>query len=148
MVITMKRIIAILLCAITLFALCSCALTEESDIDATLEALKDAEEITAHLYADEEISYTLEVTDELCDLVSGKWEAAGGQDGGKKVLTLTVGTQHEITFFDNGVAMVYYGYANVLEKDRRYYTVALDCELDELYDYIEENGKVLEEEDN
>lgn len=144
----MKRIIAILLCAVTLFALCSCALTEESDIDTTLESLKDAEEITAHLYKGEETSYTLEVTDELLGLVEGKWESAGGQDGGKKVLTLTVGTQHEITFFDNGVAMVYYGYASVLEKDRRYFSVDLDSELEDLYDYIEENGKVLEEEDN
>lgn len=143
----MKKLIAILLCAITLFALCSCALTEESDIDATLKALEKAEEITAHIYKDGETSYTLEVTDELCGLVKGKWESAGGQNGGTKVLTLTVGTQHEITFFDNGVAMVYYGYAGVLEKDRRYYTVSLDSELDELHSYIEKNGKILEKEE-
>ena len=47
---------------------------------------------------------------------------------------------------DNGVAMVYYGYAGVLEKDRRYYTVDLEDELTKLCDYVSENGKVIEEE--
>ena len=142
----MKRFIAALLCAITAFALCSCALTEESDVESTLKVLEDAKEITAHLYSDGETSYELSVTDELLSLVEGKWEPAGGQNGGEKVLTLTVATQHEITFFDNGVAMVYYGYAGVLEKDRRYYTVDLEEELTKLCDYVFENGKVIEEE--
>lgn len=141
----MKKIIAALLCAITVFALCSCALTEESGIESTLEVLKDAEKITAHVYGDSETSYELEVTDELLALVEGKWEAAGGQGGGTKVLTLTVATQHEITFFDNGVAMVYYGYASVLEKDRRYFTVDLEENLEKLSDYVTENGKVIED---
>ncbi len=144
----MKRIIAALLCTITLFTLCSCALTEESDVDATLAALKDAKEITAHLYTDEETSYTLKVKEELLSLIEGDWKKAGGQDGGTKVLTITVGTQHEITFFDNGVAMIYYGYASVFEKDRRYFNVDLNSDLDNLYNYIEENGKVLVDEEN
>ena len=144
----MKKIIAALLCAITVFALCSCALTEESDIESTLKVLEDAKEISAHVYSDEETSYELKVTDELLSLVEGEWESAGGQDGGKKVITLTVATQHEITFFDNGVAMVYYGYASVLEKDRRYFTVDLEEELSKLCDYVEENGKVLVDEEN
>ena len=144
----MKRFIAALLCAITAFALCSCALTEESDIESTLAVLEEAEEITAHLYSEEETSYELSVTDELLALVEGEWTAAGGQDGGTKVLTLTVATQHEITFFDNGVAMVYYGYAGVLEKDRRYFTVELEEDLEKLYDYIEENGKIIVDEEN
>ena len=141
----MKKIIAALLCAITVFALCSCAITEESDIESTLKVLEDAEEITAHIYSDEETSYELKVTEELLALVEGEWETAGGQAGGKKVLTLTVATQHEITFFDNGVAMVYYGYANVIEKDRRYFTVDLDESLEKLSDYVQDNGKIIEE---
>ena len=141
----MKKIIAALLCAITVFALCSCALTEQSDIENTLAILKDAEEITAHVYTSSETSYEIEVTDELLALVEGKWETANGQAGGKKVLTLTVATQHEITFFDNGVAMVYYGYANVIEKDRRYFKVDLNESTEKLSDYITENGKVIEE---
>ncbi len=144
----MKRIIAALLCILTALAFSSCALTEESDVDSTLAALKDAKKITAHLYTDEETSYTVKVTEELLSLVEGDWEKAGGQDGGTKVLTLTVGTQHEITFFDNGVAMIYYGYAGVFEKDRRYFSVDLEKEIDNLYNYIEENGKVLVDEEN
>lgn len=145
----MKKVIAIFLFAAFLFSLCSCALTAESDIDSTMAALKDAKEISAHLYKDEETSYSLKVTDELLvlDLVEGKWEKAGGQNGGTKVLTLTVGTQHEITFFDNGIAMIYYGYAGVFEKDRRYFSVSLDSSLEDLYSYIEDFGKIIEAEE-
>ncbi len=143
----MKRIIALILSALCAFALFGCAVTEESGSDHTLKSLGEADEVIVHLYGDEEKSLEVQVTKELEELLSGKWEKAAGRDGGDKVITITVGTQHEITFFDNGRAMIYYGYASVVEKDRRYYNVTLDSDIDNLYDYCVENGTVPETEE-
>ena len=139
----MKRIFALILAAVMSCALFGCALTEESGVDFTMKALSEAEEVTVHLYLEEEEKLLdLEVTEELCNLLKGEWEKVSGRGNGKKVLTVTVGTQHEITLFDNGRAMIYYGYASVVEKDRCYYVVDLDGDVDSLYGYCEENGTV------
>ena len=143
----MKKIFAVLLALSLAAGLFGCAVTEESGYEATMETFGDAEKITAHLYRDGEEALEVEVTEELTGLVGGEWKETDGRSGGEKVLTLTVGTQHEITFFDNGRAMIYYGYASVIEKDRRYYNVTLDSDLDSLYNYCKENGTVPETEE-
>ncbi|MBE6587489.1 MAG: hypothetical protein E7647_03635 [Ruminococcaceae bacterium] len=141
----MKRIIALIICVICIFSLSACALTEESGYEATYEALKEAETVVIHTYeGEEDESLRVDVTDELLSLFEGKWESADGRGKGNKVVTVTVGTQHEITFFDNGIAMIYYGYANVLEKDRRHYKADLDARCDELVAYAEERGMDLD----
>lgn len=145
----MKKITGIILAVALLFSLSACAVPEKADDPAlTMDVLKEAEEITVHLYKEkEEKSLSLEVTEELLQLTKGKWEKRSGRPDSDKVLTLTVGTQHEITFFENGEAMIYYGYATVIEKDRCYYNVTLDGELSDLYDWCLENGTVPEDEE-
>ena len=143
----MKRFVMFLTVFAVAFSLFGCALTKEVGIDATLAALDEAENVTVHLYRDGEKSLTIDDTDEICKMIEGKWEKVSGRDGGEKVLTITVGTQHEITFFDNGRAMIYYGFTNVIEKDRCYYSVDLADDLDSLYDFAEENGIVSETEE-
>ena len=144
----MKRYISIFLAAVLAFSLSACAVPEKADDPTlTLDVLKSAEEITVHLYGEEEKALSLEVTDELLSLTEGKWEKMSGRPDADKVLTLTVATQHEITYFEDGSVMIYYGYASVFERDRCYYTVELEGELSELYDWCEENGKVPETEE-
>ena len=144
----MKKITGIILAVALLFSLSACAVPEKADDPAlTMDVLSEAEEITVHLYKEKaETALTLEVTDELLSLTEGKWEKMKGSPDADKVLTLTVATQHEITYFEDGSAMIYYGYASVFEKDRCYYTVSLEGELDDLYSWCLENGRVPEEE--
>lgn len=143
----MKRFAAFAVALSMFLCLFGCAMTEESGIEATLAALKEAENVTVHIYRDGEKALLVENTEDICEMIEGEWKKAGGRDGGEKVLTVTVGTQHEITFFDNGRAMIYYGFTTVFEKDRCYYSVDLDSDLDSLYDYVEENGTVPETEE-
>ena len=145
----MKRIICVLVSLVLAAGLCSCALTEESSDPAlTLSMLAEEETVMVHLYSDKgEETLEVEVTDEFLSLMDGKWEKASGQGGADKVLTVTVGTQHEITYFEGGAAMIYYGFASVFEKDRCYYSVELEGELSKLYDYCAENGTVPETEE-
>ncbi len=143
----MKKILAFIM-VVTVAAAClfGCAMTENTQFESTMEILKDAEKVTVHLYNDGEESLQVNVDEQFLSMLEGSWEKASGRDGGDKVLTVTVGTQHEITFFDNGRAMIYYGKTSVLEKDRAYYTVALDGSLESLYEFCSETGTAPETE--
>ena len=77
----------------------------------------------------------------------GKWEKREGRPDSDKVLTLTVATQHEITYFEDGSVMIYYGYASVFEKDRCYFNVTLDEGIAGLYNWCRDNGTVPETEE-
>lgn len=143
----MKKILAFIM-VVTVAAAClfGCAMTENTQFESTMEILKNAEKVTVHLYNDGEESLQVNVDEQFLSMLEGSWVKASGRDGGDKVLTVTVGTQHEITFFDNGRAMIYYGKTSVLEKDRAYYTVALDGSLESLYDFCSETGTAPETE--
>ncbi|MBQ4066675.1 MAG: hypothetical protein IJD22_03405 [Clostridia bacterium] len=137
----MRKLAAVLLILCMAVTSVGCALTEESGFDYTYNTLKEAESVTVHLYGEDgEEALEVPVRDELTSLFTGEWEHASGQDGGKKTVTVTVQTQHEITFFDNGIAMIYYGYASVAEKDRCYYSVKLDGSVEEICEYAEKHG--------
>ncbi len=139
----MKRrvFLALLFILGALTVLSGCVLTEESGYGSTMKALEEADNVTVHLYGEEEeAAYRVPVTEELTSLLKGNWVRASGQDGGTKLLTITVSTQHEITFFDNGRAMIYYGYASVVERDRCYYTAELENELSAIEKYTDKNG--------
>ncbi len=123
-----------------------CAVTEETQFENTMEILQEAENVTVHLYKDGEKSLQVKADDRFISFFEGEWEKASGRDRGEKVLTVTVGTQHEITFFDNGRAMIYYGKTSVVEKDRTYYSVVLDESLESLYTWCSETGTVPETE--
>ena len=142
----MRKIISAIMALIMTVCLFGCAMTEETEFENTMDILKEAETVTVHLYKNGEESLLIEVNDEFVSYFDGQWENASGRDGGDKVLTLIVGTQHEITFFDNGRAMIYYGKTSVVERDRTYYSVALDESLDSLYDWCSEMGTVPETE--
>lgn len=142
----MKKIVAVIMAMVMALCFFGCAMTEETQYENTMDILKEAEDVTVHLYKDGEESLLVEVDDEFISYFGGEWEKAGGRDGGDKVLTVTVGTQHEITFFDNGRAMIYYGKTSVIEKDRTYYSVVLDESLESFYDWCLETGTVPETE--
>lgn len=142
----MKKLIAVIIAAVMAVSLFGCAMTEETQFDNTIEILKEAKDVTVHLYKDGEESLLVEVNDEFISYFEGEWEKESGRDGGDKVLTVTVGTQHEITFFDNGRAMIYYGKTSVVERDRTYYSVVLDESLESLYNWCSETGTVSETE--
>lgn len=165
----MKRIACSVLAAFLAMAMSSCAHTPESTPDKIIEVLESkAEEtvleegteeeiadsirdknISVHLYkASEEKTLDLVASEELCELFKGEWKEADSKGDGEKIISFTVDTQHEITFFDNGRAMVYYGYCSVYEKDRRYFEISLDGGLDALYDFAAEHGTEPEEEEN
>lgn len=137
-----RRSIAVLLAFLGVLAVLSgCVRTEESGFDYTFKALSEAEKVTVHIYnKEEEEAYRVPVTEELIKLVKGEWTPVSGQDGGKKTITLTVDTQHEITFFDNGRAMIFYGYASVVERDRCYYEAKLDGDVAKIEEYTNKHG--------
>lgn len=150
----MKKIIALILAAITVFGLCACSVGggDKKDMakvryNEAMDAVKDADKLLVHFYdSEEETTLEIDSCKELEKLLSGTYENVSGKDGGKKVLTVTVGTQHEITFFDNGRAMIYYGFISVFEKDRYYYEFSLDEGFENLYNWCKENGTVPETE--
>ena len=41
--------------------------------------------------------------------------------------------------------MIYYGYVDILERDRQYYTFSSKENVDKMLQYIEANGSVYEE---
>ena len=144
----MKRITAGILALILCLSLFGCTVTEESGYESSIKAMSEAEEITVYLYNEEEtIGLNLEVEDELTELLKGEWEAVNSPVDGNKVITLSMGEHHEITLFDSDSAVIYYGFAGILEKDRCYYKVALDSDISELYDYCKQNGTALEAEE-
>lgn len=136
----LKRIIAALLCAVMVVVLCGCALTEESGFESTLSAIKEAESVKVYTYGDDEKVLEIEKADVLAECLAGSWEVISSYKEGGKVLTVSLGEHHEITFFDNGTAVIYYGFATILEKDRCYYNVTLDDGLENLLDWCIENG--------
>ena len=143
----MKKIVCLILALTMGLALFGCAVMEETEKESAFEVLEKAENVSVHLYRDGETSLDLEVTKELLELVEGKWNESAKGSLGDKVLTVTVDTQYEITFFEGGKAMIYYGYAGVLERDRCYYEVELNDGVDSLYDYCSENGTIPETEE-
>lgn len=150
----MKKIIALILSAVAVLGLCACSAgggdkkdMAEVRYNEAVDAVKEAEKLLVHFYDNgEEKTLQIDSCKELEKNLSGTYEKASGKDGGKKILTITVGTQHEITFFDNGRAMIYYGFISVFEKDRYYYEVSLDEGFESLYNWCLENGTVPETE--
>lgn len=155
----MKRIIEAIICAALLFSLASCAMTESTKPEAVISVLEekaaieikgDDEEkeeaanektVNVHFYKDgKEKTLDLLVTDELLPLFDADWKKVSEKGSGDKVITFTIDVQHEVTFFDNGRAMIFCGYCSILEKDRIYYEIDLENGLESLYTYAEENG--------
>ncbi len=135
----MKRfgcfILALAICAV----MCSCAANPKCEYGEISSALKEADQVYAYVYS-ENMGYDIDA-DGLYDMINGKWEKISMPDEFEKVLSITVGTQYEICFFEGGKAMVYSGYAGVFERDRQYYSCEINEELGEICSYIVENGE-------
>ncbi len=165
----MKKIVFVVMAVLLATALASCAYTPESTPDKIIEVLESkAEEtvldegteeeieasikektVSVHLYKEkEEKTLELIADDALCALFEGEWKETDSKGEGEKIISFTVDTQHEITFFDNGRAMVYYGFCTIFEKDRRYFEISLDGGVDALYNFAKEHGIESEEEEN
>lgn len=142
-----KKFLLISLAALMMASTSACAATKQCEADSLIDAAADAEEVSACVYDNgEEKILKLEGGNVLAKLFEGEWNKIDGMDGGKKVLSVVVATQYEVCFFDNGTAMIYYGYCGVFEKDRQYYSVSLDTDLDSLVEYVMENGTVVDDE--
>lgn len=159
--ITSAILIIVLLISCVMFT--GCNATEQCEYDSFIKALneikdavpeEDADEeeietindVTACIYGDEEHYYSVHVTDEFLSLFDGEFVKAD-RFSGNKVLSVTLSMQYEITLFDSGDAMIYYGFCNVFQSDRQYYTFKLTNSVDALRDYITENGTTVSLED-
>lgn len=153
----MKRTAAaVLVLLLTVLTFTACAARQECEADSALEALGKAEDVTVCVYADMD-SYedetggdtkklpVLESGEGVAGLLGGKWEKCSGDSLGNKLLSLTLSTQYEICIFDSGKAMVYYGYCGIFEKDRQYYEVSLDSDIDQVLEYVRDNCKTVQE---
>ena len=166
MVINMRKVISLILILSLLFSallLTGCSASEECEYESFKTALSDIRDavpdedmekeeaekinnVTACVYGDDEEYYDVRVTDELVSLFDGEFTKADGFEG-KKVLSVTVSMQYEITFFDSGDAMIYYGFCGVFQSDRQYYKFTLNGGIDALREYILTNGTKLNMED-
>ncbi len=123
----------------------SCTSTVQCEPESFLEAVLASEEVGAFIYDNNSDTVKLPDGEELAALMQGSWEKRDGRPDGEKVLSVTADMQYEVCFFDDGTAMIYYGYCGVFEKDRLYYNVTLDTGLDPLVEYVKENGVVIED---
>ena len=143
----MKKIISALFALIMCGAVfASCGANPKCDHEAALQKLSENEEITAYIAADDK-EYTL-LGGELAEMLSGKWEKSGKPQKFDKIIALTIDTQYEICFFEDGGAIVYCGYADVLQSDRQYYKCELDEDIEDICQYVRDNGEILEREDD
>ncbi|MCI8473069.1 MAG: hypothetical protein HFE65_08215 [Clostridiales bacterium] len=130
--------------AALLLLLPGCGAVQETELDAVIEYLSESKEVRAYIY-DSDTSMKFAPDDAFLALLNGEWtEKSGGADG-EKVVSIIAGTQYEICFFSDGTAMIYYGYVDILERDRQYYTFSSKENVDKMLQYIEANGSVYEE---
>lgn len=140
-----KIILLLLAVLAVLLVFSGCSSTVQCEKDSLTDAVKRADKfsLSACVYSDGEDILMLPGGDELADFIQGDWKARSGKGDGDKVLSVTVSTQYEVCFFDNGTAMIYYGYCGVFEKDRQYFDVSLNTGLDALVDYVNNTGIVI-----
>ena len=134
------RLLCGLLC---LLLLSGCAVTPQTESAGALASAAEAEALEAYLYdTDKTMEFAPEA--DFCTLLSGEWTPAASKGKGAKVLSLILDTQYEICFFDDGGAMIYYGYAGILERDRQYYTFSPSENVEKMAEYIKEHGVFTE----
>ena len=143
----MKKIILFVLAAAMAVSLCACAKNPRCTLDAAKEKMSAAEKVVAYVYEDEK-SY--EVAPEILEeLLTGEWTEDGRTSGAKKIISVTIGDQYELCFFEDGSAMIYSGLAGILQRDRAYYQATPDVSLEDVCKAVREVGKeIAEEEDN
>lgn len=139
----MKKIVLFVLAAAMTLTFCSCAKNPLCTLDAAKEKVLAEETVIVCIYADEK-SYEIDA-DAVKDMLSGEWTEASRKEGADKVLSVTVGVQYEICFFEDGSAMIYSGLAGIFRRDRAYYEVKLEKSLDEICKAVREGGKEVEE---
>ena len=122
-----------------------CAATTETEPSAAVDFIRESEKVHAYIYATD-ASMEFIPDDAFVSLLDGNWEKKDGGADGEKILSIIVGTQYEICFFSDGTAMIYYGFVDILHRDRQYYTFAPGENIEEMVQYIEANGAEYEEE--
>lgn len=125
----------------------SCAATPETAPAAAIEHIRESKNIQAYIY-ETDASLEFVPDDAFVSLLDGTWEKKGGGADGEKILSIIAGTQYEICFFSDGTAMIYYGFTDIVHRDRQYYTFAPQENTEKMVQYIEENGNEYEETTN
>jgi len=142
----MKRIICLIMAAVTCALLCACAANPKCEFDAAIAELSEAEYVYTYVYADEK-GYSVESGEALAEMLAGEWTKASRPAEMNKAVSFTIGTQYEICLFEGESAIIYCGYAGVLESDRQYYSCKLTTDVNDICEYLRANGEevVIEE---
>ena len=143
----MKKIILFAVAVAMMLSMVSCAKNPRCTPDAAKQRMGETEKVVAYVYGDEK-SYEIDPA-VLDELLAGEWTESGRANGEKKIMSVTIGEQYEICFFENGSAMIYSGLAGILQSDRAYYQVKTEVSLEDMCKAVRENGEeVALEEDN
>lgn len=135
---------AILVLGVLLLMLPGCSTVAETKPETVIECLSESKEARAYIYEnDSSMKFTPD--DAFLAMLDGEWTENSGRAEGEKILSVIVETQYEICFFSDGTAMIYYGYVDILQRDRQYYTFSAGDNVEKMIRYIEANGSVYEE---
>lgn len=142
----MKRLVCGIIAFIMCASLCACGTNPKCEYDVALEALSDSDEVYSYVYAEEK-GYNLD-GEVLADMIGGEWVKTARPDNMEKIVSFTISTQYEICIFEGECAVIYCGYAGVLQSDRQYYSCKTAKSAEDICKYVVENGEevVIEEE--
>ncbi len=132
----------LILTALLLYS--GCATTAETEPASVIKYIRESKDIHAYIY-ETDASLEFAPGDAFISLLDGNWEKKSGGADGDKVLSIIAENQYEICFFSDGTAMIYYGFVDILHRDRQYYTFTPGENPEKMVQYIEENGSPYEE---
>ncbi|GEM_PF-4143299 len=143
----MKKVrqLVLLLTALLLFG---CAAVPQTSPASVTEYMEDEKEIRAYIYESDD-TYVFSPAEAFLSLLKGgEWTEKSGRAKGEKLLSIMAEEQYEICFFEDGTAMIYYGYVGLSQRDRRYYTFSPKESIEEMIRYITEHGTIDENNKN
>ena len=106
----------------------------------TVERLEENMATGGRLVLVGETCYELDGEESLagfCDF--SHWYEGKGKDPGQRLLTVHIGDQYELAFYENGWAKAYDGYASWTTRDTVWYKVT-EQDTEEMIEYIQANA--------
>lgn len=110
----------------------------------TTDSLAQALSYGGHLILVEDVCYEMdayETVGELCDPTG--WEPGTQTLAGKRILTIKLGDEYELAFYENGIAQAYYGYAAGGTRGNAWYCVP-EITADSIAQYVRSHGTLRE----
>lgn len=134
----MKKILCTVIALTLVFVLTACAHPAECNYDEFMKNIKEEETVTVYLHGDDGAEYSVDVCDEFLELLKGEFTEGGSASD--KIVTVGISDSYEMSLFDNGSAVIFYGVAGIFESDRQYYEYKLDKGTEAIVKYVMENG--------